>query len=110
MKARVRPPLPATVRPPSRLGPEITCREFVEFLDDYRARALPEVGRRAFEAHLAACPSCVAYMKTYEATVRAGKRMLGGQSGPRALAEIPEELVQAVLAACRRPELPRPGP
>jgi anti-sigma factor RsiW len=86
----------------SRLGPEITCREFVEFLDDYVARELPEAARMAFDAHLAACPSCVAYMKTYQATVRAGKRAFTSQEGP-VPSDIPEELVRAVLAACRKP-------
>jgi len=103
MKARVRPLVPAAARPQNAPGPEITCREFVEFLDDYLSLAIPEVDRRAFDAHLAACPSCVAYMKTYKATVRAGKRMLGDPSRSPALADIPEELVRAVLAACRRP-------
>jgi len=86
----------------TRLGREITCREFVEFLDDYVSRGLPDAARMAFDAHLAACPSCVAYMKTYQATMRAGKAVLPSReiSVP---ADVPEELVRAVLAACRRP-------
>lgn len=86
---------------PRGLGPEITCREFVEFLDDYVSRVLPEAARMAFDAHLAACPSCVAYMKTYQATVRAGKGGFASREGS-APADVPEELVRAVLAACRR--------
>jgi anti-sigma factor RsiW len=84
------------------LGPEITCQEFVEFLDDYLSRALPEASRLAFDAHLAACPSCVAYMKTYQATVRAGRAVLATQESS-VPADVPENLVRAVLAACRRP-------
>lgn len=87
---------------PRGLGPEITCREFVEFLDDYVSRVLPEAARMAFDAHLAACPSCVAYMKTYQATVRAGRAVLTPRETP-VPADVPEELVRAVLAACRRP-------
>ena len=102
MRVRVRQPVSESVQGRRRLGPEITCRELVEFLDDYLSRGLPEVDRKAFDAHLAACPSCVAYMQTYEATVRAGKRMFGGPEGP-SLADVPEDLVQAVLAAFRRP-------
>lgn len=85
----------------ARLGRGLTCREFVEFLDDYVSRGLPDAARIAFDSHLAACPSCVAYMKTYQATVRAGRAVLASEerSVP---ADIPEELVRAVLAACRR--------
>ena len=78
---------------------DITCREFVEFLDDYLASALPEAERSAFGAHLAACPSCVAYMKTYQASIRLGKGVL---SGPELPTDVPEELLRAVLAACRK--------
>ena len=81
---------------------EVTCREFVEFLDDYVSRALPEAARMAFDGHLAACPSCVAYMKTYQAAVRAGKAVLGSREAS-VPSDVPEELVRAVLAACRRP-------
>jgi anti-sigma factor RsiW len=86
---------------PKTLGHEIGCREFVEFLDDYVSRMLPEAERKAFDAHLAACPSCVAYMKTYQATVRAGRRVFTSREGS-APGDVPEELVRAVLAACRK--------
>ena len=78
---------------------DITCREFVEFLDDYLAAALPDAERPAFNAHLAACPSCVAYMRTYQASIRLGKAVL---SGPELPAHVPEELLQALLAACKK--------
>ncbi|HEY6554942.1 MAG TPA: zf-HC2 domain-containing protein [Vicinamibacteria bacterium] len=85
----------------SRLGPLVTCREFVAFLDDYLSGVLLEATRTAFHAHLAACPACVAYMKSYEATVRAGK--VAFNSRPDSMpADVPDELVRAVLAACRR--------
>ena len=78
---------------------EITCQEFVQFLDDYLAGALPETERSAFGAHLAACPSCVAYMKTYQASIRLGKAVLAGPEPP---ADVPEELLQAILVACKK--------
>ena len=78
---------------------EITCRDFVEFLDDYLAGALPEAKRSAFNAHLAACPSCVAYMKTYQASIRMGKAVL---SGPELPADVPEDLLRAVMAAYKK--------
>lgn len=85
-----------------RPGMAITCRTFVEFLDDYVSGVLPEAERAAFNAHLAACPPCVAYMKSYRATVQAGKAALSGGDEP-VPAEVPEDLLRAVLAACRRP-------
>ena len=81
------------------MGPDITCRDFAEFLDDYLAGALPEADLAAFNAHLAACPSCVAYMKTYEASIRLGKNALAGPDLP---ADVPEDLVRAVVAAVRK--------
>ena len=87
----------------SRFGPDVTCREFVEFLDDYVSGVLSKAERAAFNAHLAACPSCVAYMKTYQASVRAGKTVFATTGNESVPAEVPEELVRAVVAACRRP-------
>jgi anti-sigma factor RsiW len=89
-------------RDASQRGPEVTCREFVEFLDDYLSGVLLPPRRTAFEAHLAACPACVAYMKSYQATLRAGRAAFNSQENSMP-AGVPEELVQAVLAACRRP-------
>lgn len=76
----------------------LTCREFVEFLADYLAGELPPDERDTFNAHLALCPSCVAYMNTYQQAVRLGRTVLQ-QSGDAVPAEIPEELVRAVLDA-----------
>lgn len=76
----------------------LTCREFVEFLDDYLSRSLPADQRAAFDAHLASCPSCVNYSKTYLAALRVAKAAFGCLDEP-ASAEVPEELVQAVLRA-----------
>jgi anti-sigma factor RsiW len=88
-------------RAPGRLGSAITCRELVEFLDDYLSRLLPEPRRIAFDAHLAACPACVAYMKSYQVTLGLEKAAFNSKENP-VPAEVPEELVRAVLTACRR--------
>ena len=80
----------------------VTCREFVDFLDDYLSGALPKDRRAEFNAHLTACPSCVAYMKTYETSVHLGKAVLTRSEGP--LPEgVPEELVRGILAAGKTP-------
>ena len=76
----------------------VTCREFVEFLADYLSGDLPPRRRAVFDAHLAACPSCVAYMNTYQAAIELGKEAVR-HSDEVVPEEIPEALVQAILAA-----------
>jgi anti-sigma factor RsiW len=79
------------------LSREVTCRELVEFLDDYLSRALPAERRAEFEAHLAACPSCVAYMKSYLASIELGRAALLASEEP-VPGDVPEDLVRAILA------------
>ncbi len=77
---------------------DITCREFVEFLDDYLAGSLPEDRRAEFNDHLAQCPPCVAYLSSYRAAIELGRVALARSETP-VPAAVPESLVQAVLAA-----------
>jgi len=79
----------------------VTCREFVEFLYDYLIGGLGADRTADFNAHLAACPSCVAYMRTYEASIRMGRAALGPSDDP-VPADVPEALVRAILAARRK--------
>jgi anti-sigma factor RsiW len=80
---------------------ELTCREVADFLMAYDDGELAAAQRAAFDAHLAECPDCVAYLQSYRATVALGKRAFADEDG--AAAEVvPEELVAAVLAARRR--------
>ena len=55
----------------------ITCRTFVEFLADYMSRELPDTQRDEFDRHLAACVACVAYMKSYGATIQLARILTG---------------------------------
>jgi anti-sigma factor RsiW len=80
---------------------DVTCREFVAFLDDYLSGALPAQQRAAFNAHLAVCPSCVAYMKTYKISIALGKAALSQPEGP-VPEEAPEALVRAILSARKK--------
>jgi anti-sigma factor RsiW len=76
----------------------MTCRELVEFLMDYLDAVLPEPERLCFEEHLGECPDCVAYLASYQEAIRLGKDACG--AGEDAIpAEVPEDLVRAVLAA-----------
>jgi anti-sigma factor RsiW len=78
---------------------DLTCRDFVTFLDAYLAGELGPEERARFDYHLAACPSCVAYMNTYSRSVEL-VRGLREAEGP-VPAEMPEELVPAILEARR---------
>lgn len=81
----------------------IPCREFVAFLDDYLAARLSGEALAAFNDHLSRCPPCVAYLQTYRDAVRLGQRALAA-SDDAVPDAVPEELVQAILAArSRRP-------
>ena len=78
----------------------MTCRELVEFLMDYVDGLLSEPERLCFEEHLGECPDCVAYLATYREAIRLGKEAC--TAGDAIPAEVPEDLVRAVLAARRR--------
>ena len=47
----------------------LTCREFVELVTDYLEGALPPEEEARFEAHLAVCTGCEAYMVQMEQTI-----------------------------------------
>ena len=51
--------------------------------------------RVEFERHLSVCPSCVAYLETYERTI-ALARTSSDEPVPE---DVPESLVRAILAA-----------
>ena len=76
----------------------MTCKEFVDFLMDYLGDELPAEQRIAFEGHIDQCPPCMAFMKTYEETIRLGKRCCHHADDP-VPDSVPEDLVQAILAA-----------
>lgn len=76
----------------------ITCREFIEFLMDYIEDDLPQTRREVFEGHISLCPSCHAYLKTYEETVRLGKEAMTTDCN-QVPDSVPKDLIAAILAA-----------
>jgi anti-sigma factor RsiW len=80
--------------------PYITCQQLIEFISRYRDHELTTREHAEFERHLAVCPSCVAYLKTYEQTVLLAKASTHDQVPD----EIPEPLVKAILEARDKPE------
>ncbi|HKA55643.1 MAG TPA: zf-HC2 domain-containing protein [Candidatus Binatia bacterium] len=76
----------------------MTCREFVDFLPEYVSGTLAARGHVECERHLAGCPDCSAYLQSYRETIKLGKAALADPEAP-VPAEIPEELVRAILAS-----------
>jgi anti-sigma factor RsiW len=73
----------------------MTCREFIEFLHEFLDGSLAPSQRAVFEHHLRICPSCVAYLRTYEKTIELEREALLEEPG----ADMPEALVSAILSA-----------
>ncbi len=78
----------------------MTCQEFVDFILAYLERDLGEEERAIFEAHIELCPPCLGYLETYKDTVALGSACCAEPDGP-VPADVPEQLVRAVLSARR---------
>jgi anti-sigma factor RsiW len=76
----------------------ITCQEVIEYLMAYVNNELLSTEHAAIDAHLAVCPECVTFLKTYEQTMRC-ERAAFDHPEHNVETPIPESLVQAILAA-----------
>ena len=76
----------------------MTCREFADFMMDYLTGELPPASRALFERHLSRCPKCPRYFEQYKATLAAGKSAFRSPDD-EVPADVPEDLIQAVLAS-----------
>ena len=60
----------------SVLSPKpLVCIELVELVSDYLEGALDRRTRRRFEAHIAGCPHCTAYLEQIRQTIRLTGRL-----------------------------------
>jgi anti-sigma factor RsiW len=75
--------------------PYITCHELLDFLYLYLENELPEDRRTEFDRHLAVCDPCREYIRQYKDSIRLGKSAYRDPG----TADVPEELVQAILKA-----------
>ncbi len=83
------------------MSDDLTCRQFIEFLDGYIEGELAPAVRAEFERHFTACSPCKCYLKTYRDTIKLA-RSCGckrDEAGPPP--DAPDELVRAILAARR---------
>jgi anti-sigma factor RsiW len=78
----------------------VTCREFADFMMGYLSGELPTAFQTRFDDHLRVCENCRRYLERYQHSVTLGKQAfedLDAAVPP----EVPETLVQAILAARR---------
>ena len=76
----------------------LTCQEVISFLHELLSQELTPEEEREFRRHLAACPSCLAYLETYEQAMLLAQATLAQEVDvqPPALSV---ELVRAILQA-----------
>jgi predicted anti-sigma-YlaC factor YlaD len=77
---------------------KLTCRACADFLVDYLSGEMDAEVRASFEVHLDRCRNCRTYLEQYAAVIKAGQRACSRENEQAAHA-LPEELVQAILAA-----------
>jgi anti-sigma factor RsiW len=67
------------------IEPSQSCKSVTTLIGDYLSGTLDPRLRGSFEAHLANCPDCSAFLKTYKRTIEATRAFLklqALQSGP----------------------------
>jgi len=77
----------------------VKCRECDEFLADYVSGELAADVLATFELHLSRCRNCRTYVEQYRLTIAAGKTAC--EAAKESKGDMPEELIQAILAAAR---------
>ncbi len=77
----------------------MTCRQLVDFLAEYVADGLEVSERTAFAAHLADCPACADYVRSYRDTIALAKD--AARDDEAAVAAMPPELVDAISGRTR---------
>ena len=75
---------------------EVTCRQFVGLIGRLRDGELSDVDRRSFLQHRANCVRCCDYLKGYELTISAAKRV-AEDSRDSSETVIPKSLVNRIL-------------
>jgi len=79
----------------------MTCRQLVDFLAEYVADGLEVSERTAFAAHLADCPACADYVRSYRDTIALAKDA-AVRDDEAAVAAMAPELVDTILDAAAR--------
>lgn len=86
----------------------MTCEQFEAGLVDYLDGALRPLDRHRMDLHTRLCPACKRYLRAYDRARRLAGEALR-HSDERALMSVPEDLVQAILAARKAESPANPG-
>jgi len=76
--------------------PYLPCTEIIGFLAEYLDGELSPERKFEFDRHLAVCPSCVAYLETYQETIRMARTTTNAPQLP--IEDAPEDLIRAILS------------
>jgi anti-sigma factor RsiW len=79
------------------IAEQLSCQELVELVTDYLEGALPPRDRTRFEAHIAECDGCQAYVEQIRVTIA-----LSGTLGPEQLDPAAEERLLEAFRDCKR--------
>lgn len=71
----------------------MTCRHIAELLIDFVANDLTPEQADAVKKHLGACPPCVAYLESYQLTIRVSHAL--------PCAPLPPELAERLMKAMK---------
>ena len=81
---------------------DLTCREFVGLIRRLRDDELSDVDRRSFLQHRGECARCSDYLKGYELTISAAKRIAEDSRDSGEKTTIPKSLVSRILSVKQR--------
>ncbi len=76
----------------------LTCQEFEDFVLDYFEGTLTAKENAIFKMHLLVCTDCKRYLAAYKRSVELGQNLFKEPNSP-VPDDMPEDLVQAILAA-----------
>ncbi len=77
----------------------MTCREFIEMIDEYLAASSTAESRAECDTHLAKCPYCRDYLKTYRDTISLLKDAFAKTPDVEVSPEVAQALAKAVTEA-----------
>lgn len=80
---------------------ELSCRELVEFLNEYVDDELPPERRGVFERHIAICDDCRRYLEQYRSVMKLSALAFAAPV-TSTLPPVPEALVRAIMDARAR--------
>ena len=78
----------------------INCKNLEKFIVDYLDDQLPAETKQIFTQHIEECEHCADYLRDFEKTISLSKSAFADDSAKGE--EIPEKLVDAILAASRK--------